>query len=170
MQLEVPIETVQWAAEYAAQRGKTVILDPAPAQKLDDGLIRNSDIITPNETELRVLTGEKTDNEHNLQKAANVLINRGVKTVVNKCGGKGAYLITAQNTTHIKGYEVTAVDTTAAGDSFNAGLAVSLAKDKDIRECIRYANAVGAMAVTKMGAQSAMPTSDELAKFINEYE
>lgn len=167
VQLEVPMETVEWAAEYAAKKGKTVILDPAPARPLSAELLRNVRIITPNETELQMITGVTVIDDASTRRAADMLLEQGVGTVVGKRGAKGACLITRNSMEVISGYRVTPVDTTAAGDSFNAGVAVSLAKGQDMIESIRYGNAVGAMSVTKMGAQSAMPTADEVLRFIN---
>ncbi len=166
LQLEVPMETVLWAAAYAKKAGKMVILDPAPAVELSEELLSCCAIVTPNETELSIIAQTDVKDEAGVIEAAQLLIQQGVQTVVHKSGGKGAYLITQSETVHVPGYKVEVKDTTAAGDSFNAGLAVSLAKGHSLTESIRYANAVGAMSVTKMGAQSAMPTEAELAVFL----
>ena len=166
LQLEVPLETVVWAAQYAAKQGKTVILDPAPARPLPETLLKCCSVVTPNETELQIVTGVSVSGDAGIRRAADLLLNQGVGCVVNKRGASGAYWLTREDMTGIPGFTVTAVDTTAAGDSFNAGLAVSLAKGSDMAESIRYANAVGAISVTKMGAQSAMPTADEVSRFI----
>ncbi len=166
LQLETPLETVAWAAQYAAGRGKTVILDPAPAQKLPDALLRCCTLVTPNETELQIATGVDTSDDAGVRKAADMLLAQGMGAVLNKRGSKGARWLTAAGSFDVPGFKVKAVDTTAAGDSFNAGFAVSLAQGKTTEESIRYANAVGAIAVTKMGAQSAMPTAAEVAEFI----
>ncbi len=167
LQLEVPMETVVWAAEYASKAGKLVILDPAPAVVLPEKLLACSGLVTPNETELSIISKMDVKDEADAVEAARILIRQGIQTVVHKCGGKGAYLITESETAHVPGFKVEVKDTTAAGDSFNAGLAVSLAKGNSLTESIRYANAVGAMSVTKMGAQSAMPTEAELAAFLD---
>lgn len=169
VQLEIPLETVEWAAAYAAEKGKTVILDPAPARGLPQRLLACSTIITPNETELSIIADIRVSDESSMRQAADVLMAQGVGMVVHKCGSKGAFLVNAQSAQLVPGYKVTAVDTTAAGDSFNAGLAVSLSKGQGLQESIRYANAVGAMSVTKMGAQSAMPTADDVSQFIMQY-
>jgi ribokinase len=166
LQLEIPMETVEWAADYAAKAGKLVILDPAPAVTLPEKLLKCSSIVTPNETELAIISQMDVKDDSSAIEAARALMDQGVGTVVHKSGGKGAYLITNKDAELVPGFKVSVVDTTAAGDSFNAGLAVSLAKSNDLRESIRYANAVGAMSVTKMGAQSAMPTEAELKAFM----
>lgn len=166
LQLEIPMETVEWAADYAAKAGKLVILDPAPAVRLSENLLKCSGIVTPNETELAIISEMNVDDESKAMDAAKALMKQGVSTVVHKSGGKGAYLMSDKEACLVPGFKVNVVDTTAAGDSFNAGLAVSLAKGNAMKESVRYANAVGAMAVTKMGAQSAMPTQAELKAFM----
>ncbi len=165
LQLEIPIETVEWAAEYAASNHKIVILDPAPATKLSGNLLKHCTCITPNETELEILSGIKITGKGELDKAKDYIFNQGVNTIIHKCSSKGAYLLEREEQLHIPGFKVEAVDTTAAGDSFNAGLAVSLAKGHPMPESIRFANAVGALSVTKMGAQSAMPSMDQVVEF-----
>ena len=167
LQLEVPMETVEWAAEYAKSLGKLVILDPAPAVTLSEKLLSCCGIITPNETELAIITHTQVTDESGAIESARILLEQGIQTVVHKRGGKGAYLVTAAETAHVPGFKVAVKDTTAAGDSFNAGLAASLAKGHSLAESIRYANAMGAMSVTKMGAQSAMPTEAELEAFLS---
>ena len=167
VQLEVPLETVEWAAAYAAERGKMVILDPTPAAQLPQRLIKCSHIITPNETELQIISGRSVRSETDAMQAAGVLLEQGAGMVVHKCGGRGAYLISPEEAELVPGFKVTAVDTTAAGDSFNAGLVVSLANGNSVRESTHFANAVGAISVTKMGAQSAMPTLEEVSQLIN---
>lgn len=167
LQLEVPLKTVAWAVKYASESGKFIILDPAPAQKLDDEILKNIDIITPNETEIQTLTDVKIRSEEDILTASRELLHRGVKAVINKAGEKGAYLITDSKFIRFPTYEVRAVDTTAAGDSFNAGLAVSLAAGKTLEESIVFANIVAAISTTKFGAQSAMPTLEECNEFLN---
>jgi len=166
LQLEIPIETVEWAAQYAFTNNKLVILDPAPARKLSKALLSNCSFITPNETELEIISEIKVLNVDSLESAKQALIQQGVSTIVHKCSSKGAYLLTKDDQLLIPGYKVEVVDTTAAGDSFNAGLAVSLAQGKGTEESIQFANAVGALSVTKIGAQSAMPTMSVVMEFI----
>lgn len=166
MQLETPIETVEWAAEYALSKNKTVILDPAPAGNLSERLLGNCSIITPNETEFELISGTAIRDENDMKAAGEALTNGGAKIIINKCGSRGAYLLMKDKAVLIPGYKVKAVDSTAAGDSFNAGLAVSLALGRELEESIAFANAVGAISVTKMGAQSSMPGLDEVTDFI----
>ncbi len=166
-QLEIPLDTILYTMERLNKAGKTIIFDPAPAMALPDEMYKYVDYITPNETEIEMLTQIKIENDEDLKKAGRWLISKGVKNVVAKAGKKGAYLITRDNFVHIPGFKVNAVDTTAAGDSFNAGLAFALSHGNDILECIRFANAVGAISTTGKGAQSAMPSIGEVEEFIN---
>lgn len=167
LQLEIPFETVEFIAQYGYRKGKTVILDPAPAQELSDALIQSCTYITPNETEMEVITGKPVTNEVSAFKAAQVLLQKGARVVINKAGRAGAYRIDCDGALHCAGYKVKAVDTTAAGDSFNAGFAASLALGRSEEDSLGYANAVAAISVTKLGAQSAMPTANEVAEFLN---
>lgn len=168
LQLEVPMETVEWAANFAQAKGKTVILDPAPAKQLPLTVLKCCDIITPNETELKIITGRTITSLEETIDAARELIGAGVGMVVHKCGKAGAYVITKDRVEYIPEYPVVVVDTTAAGDSFNAGLAVALGQGKTALDGARFANIVAALSVTKAGAQSAMPTLAEVTRLIEE--
>ena len=170
-QLEIPLETVCYAAKLAKAFGKIVILDPAPVPEVfPEELYQYVDIIKPNETELSMLTGMDTCGE-NLPRAVEKLKERGVKDVLVTLGEKGVYL-DAQTcgVCRIPAHRVTAVDTTAAGDSFTAALAFMLAQGKDIREAAEFANCVSAIVVTKKGAQSSIPTLEEVRRFYLECE
>jgi ribokinase len=125
------------------------------------------DYVTPNETELQAHTGMPADSDDEILAASRELIKRGAKNVIAKAGKRGAYLVDKDDFIHIEGYKVKAVDTTAAGDSFNAGFAYAISEGMDIKEAIRFANAVGGLSTTAMGAQSAMPTIDEVNEFIS---
>ncbi len=167
LQLEIPLYSCQQAAKYANRAGSTVILDPAPAVPLNDSFLQNISIITPNESELRLLTGSPTGTLAEAEAAAKRLLSRGVKAVVAKLGAKGCMYIDAAHSIYQEGFTVNAVDTTAAGDSFNAGLAYALSKKWDISKCLRFANAVGALSTTKAGAQGAMPTLEQALELMN---
>jgi ribokinase len=166
LQLEIPVDTVFYTMKRLKEAGKTVILDPAPARMLPDDIYHSMDYITPNETEIEILTGIEIKGEDDMKKAADILLDRGVGTVVAKAGKDGAYLINRHDFLHIPGFRVSAVDTTAAGDSFNAGFAYALSAGYEITECIRIANAVGALSTTSMGAQGAMPSLGQLTTFL----
>lgn len=167
LQLEIPLETVEWAAKTAHSLGKIVVLDPAPVKPLSRQLIANIDIITPNQNEVETLSGKPASTESEAAAAAKVLLDLGVRAVVNKSGARGVFYSDKDGTRHIQGFSVDAADTTAAGDSFNAGLVASLAEGFSMEESLIRANAVGALSTTKAGAQSAMPLRAELDMFLD---
>lgn len=158
LQLENPLDAIEEGLKLAKKHGCRVILDPAPAQPLSDDVIGLCDVLTPNETELEILTGMPVGTQEQAVAAARSLIARGAAMVLNKRGAAGAILVTAEAVSVHSGFRVTAVDTTAAGDSFNAGLAAGLAMGMDMPDAIRLANATGAISTTAAGAQPAMPT------------
>lgn len=157
LQLEIPMAGSIKAAQCAKESGSLVILDPAPAVPLPKELLSLVDYITPNETELFILTGMKTDTQEQVKAAALSLIDRGAKRVVAKLGRRGNLYVDREQAIFTPGFTVKAIDTTAAGDSFNAGLAFALCQGMELQEGLRLANAVGALSTTAMGAQAAMP-------------
>ena len=165
-QLENPLEAIMEGMRIAHDHGVTVVLDPAPARPLPDQIFGLCDIVTPNETELNILAGMPTDTVDEAVAAARSLSARGAKLVLNKRGAAGVLLVTADECRMIPGFKVEAVDTTAAGDSFNAGLAVGLADGLAIDDAIRLANATGAISTTRLGAQPAMPTREQAEALI----
>jgi len=166
MQLETPLATVQRAAEIARAAGVKVILNPAPAMPLDDALLANLTIITPNESEAELLTGVAVTDTASAEAAAKALLDRGVEVAIITLGSKGALLKTSKLTKVIPGFKVTAVDATAAGDVFNGSLAVALAEGKALEEAVRFANAAAALSVTKLGAQPSIPKREEIERLI----
>jgi len=170
LQLETPIETVLAAAKAGRNVAAVVILNPAPAQPLPEELYRSVDIITPNETEAEILTGKNDP-----QTAAAVLLERGLKMVIVTLGKDGALVATKGHPPQrIAGFNVHAVDATAAGDAFNGALSVALTRKyfkiiletRDVTDTIRYAHAVAALSVTRLGAQPSLPTADEVKYFL----
>ncbi|MBN1294976.1 MAG: ribokinase [Candidatus Latescibacteria bacterium] len=167
MQLEIPVETVETAAQVASASGVVVILNPAPAQPLSDELLRNVTILTPNESEAELLTGIKVEDEQGAKDAAETLIAKGIKTVIITLGARGVYLKSDEFTGIIPAFKVdNIVDTTAAGDVFNGVLAVSLAESKPLAEAIRFAHAAAALSVTKLGAQTSAPHRADIDSFL----
>jgi len=162
LQLEIPIMTVEYAALTAAANGIKVILNPAPAQKLHDYLLRHIWMITPDENEAEVLTGIKVTSETTAEKSANELQRRGVKNVIITLGSEGAYVKSDEFTGIIKGVKVEAVDTTAAGDVFNGALAAAFAEGEKIKDAVIFANKAAAISVTRLGAQASAPFRKEL--------
>lgn len=164
MQLEIPLETVVYAAKKATQFGKKVILNPAPAQALPPELFRHLYLITPNETEAELLTGIKVQNAHSAALAAQKLLDLGVQNVVITMGAEGAYFKSDAQELMIKTIKVKAADTTAAGDVFNGALAVEITSGKDWKEAIATACKAASVSVTRMGAQASMPYRRELER------
>ena len=160
MQLETPLETVEWAAKVAHDAGVPVILNPAPAQKLPKSLYPLIDWVTPNETEAELLTGVKVVDAASAAKAVGVLKKRGVGHVVITMGSKGAYCGDFNKVYPCR--KVKAVDCVAAGDTFNGAFAVALAEGKTCAEAIAFAQKASAISVTRPGAQSSVPYRKEL--------
>ncbi len=158
MQLETPLETVVWAAQTAHAKNVSVVLNPAPARKLPKELYKCLDWITPNETEAELLTGVKVTDLASAQKAEAVLKRRGVKNVVITLGSKGCY---AAGKIH-PCVKVRAVDTVAAGDTFNGAFVVALAEGKSVDEAVAFAQKASAIAVTRPGAQASVPFRREV--------
>ena len=169
MQLEIPIDIVYYTFKKASAKGIPVILDPAPAMKnLDLTRMKGLHIISPNESEASLLTGIDVDSEANAAKAASILAkSTKAKYVVIKLGGKGALLYEDGRHMLLPGYKVKAIDSTAAGDSFTAAMTIKLLEHGNIEKAIQYANAVGALCVSKKGAQPSLPTSKEVSEFIS---
>jgi len=170
LQLEIPMETVQFAARLAAEAGVKVILDPAPAPDvpLEDRLLRSVTCLTPNESEAERLTGICVRDEDSARAAAEKLLQSGARRVIVTLGAKGALLAGREETVEtvmIPGYPVQALDSTAAGDAFNGGLGAALARGLSWEEAVREANLVGALSVTRLGAQPSLPTADEVRRF-----
>ena len=164
-----PLETVTAALLLARQEGLKTMLDPAPAQPLSEELLRGVDILTPNESEACVLLGEAprrlTPADGKAVTAA--LRALGPAAVILKLGDQGAYYCDSETEVYAPGFAVTAKDTTAAGDTFNAALAVALAEEKPIAEALRFANAAAAISVTRAGAQASIPTRAEVDEFLS---
>jgi len=163
-QLESPLDTVAAAMKIAREEGARTILDPAPALPLPAELLAKVDILTPNESEASLLLGLPPQRVSicNAPALACALRERGPAAVVLKLGDQGCFYSDAQAEIHCPAVPVLARDTTAAGDVFNAALAVALAEDRPIREALRFANAAAAISVTRMGAQASLPTRAEL--------
>ena len=163
MQLETPLDTVQYIAETAMAKNVKVILNPAPACRLPDALLKNISIITPNEKEAEMLTGIRVNNTESAKEAAKALAAKGIETVIITLGPKGALIYDDNNFEHVKCEEVKAVDTTAAGDIFNGAIAVALTEGMPMNEATKFACSAATISVTRKGAQSSAPYRKELA-------
>jgi len=172
LQLEVPLLAVMAAARHARQRGVTVILDPAPALDLPAEFYPLVDIITPNEVEARQLVGFEVNTPDDAARAAESLLGRGVNTAIIKMGAQGVYYATQTQTgdsptsEFVPAFKVKAIDTVAAGDAFNGGLATALIEGQPLANAVRWGAVVGALATTKPGAQPSMPGRLEFGRFL----
>ncbi|MCT7982519.1 ribokinase [Laspinema sp. A4] len=168
LQLEIPLPAVLAAAKKAQNAGVPVILDPAPARELPPELYALIDIITPNETELSILTGIAVRDIETAREAITELQRRGVRTAIAKLGAKGVLCARGEEELFVPAFAVAAVDTVAAGDAFNGALAVAIAQGLPLREAIVWGAAAGALTVTKPGAQSALPSRLTFEDFLRE--
>ncbi len=173
LQLETPVETVEYIAKTAFSLKKKVILNPAPAQKLNSEIFPCLYLLTPNQTEAEMLTGIKIkpskgnsgiiiDELDSIKEAARTLKKMGVQNVVITLGVDGAYVLTDKLSVLIPGYKVKPVDTTAAGDTFNGALVVALSEGKEMDEAVDFANKAASISVTRFGAQSSVPKRSEI--------
>ena len=162
IQLEIPIVTISAIIEIAKTTGQKVILNPAPAQRLDFDLLDGLFLITPNETEASLLTGIPVKEELTARKAAQIIHDKGVQNVIITLGAQGAYLHNGTTSRIIHGKKVKAIDTTAAGDVFNGAMAVAISEGMNLEDAAGFANSAAAIAVTRLGAQSSVPFRNEI--------
>ena len=165
-QLEVPLATVQCAAELAHDAGVIIVLNPAPAQKLPPALLTLVTVLTPNEIEAEILTGVKVVDPESACAAADRLLEAGVKSVIVTMGAKGFLLAEENRREYIAAEKVNVVDTTAAGDAFTGSLAVGMGQGHNLHDSAGLANRAAALSVTRMGAQPSMPTLEEVRDFM----
>lgn len=169
MQLEMELAMSEHAIAIAHRHGIPVILNPAPARVLKDEMLGQVSYLTPNETEAGILTGMTVDSLETAEQAARILLQKGVKNVIVTLGSKGALIVNAEGAKSVPGFPVKAIDTVAAGDSFNGALAQQLVLGKTLEEAVSFANAVGALAVGKEGAIPSLPQLSEVEQFLNMY-
>ena len=166
LQLEIPLDLNFFIIKENSKKGKTIILDPAPFSTIPDEIFPLVSVITPNRIEIERLTGIKVKNKDDSLRACEILLDKGVQNVINKIDDYGVFLMNKDFNTFIESLDVKAVDTVGAGDAFNAGLAYSLSKDKDLISSTKLANLIGAISVTKKGAQNSLPNRKEINEFI----
>lgn len=164
-QLEIPLETVEYTAQIANHYHVPFLLDPAPARELSPQLLKLVSIIKPNETEAEILTGIPVVDEHSAKKAAEKLLKSGVQSVILTMSSKGFLITTSHGSKFVAGLKVHSVDSTAAGDAFIGALAYGLSGGKELKKAALFANKVAAISVTKKGAQSSLPTMEEVDSF-----
>lgn len=166
LQLEVPLESVFEAARLARSHDTRVVLNPAPAQPLSSELLALVDLITPNQTEAELLTGVKVTDEASAAQAAARFHQMGISDVMITLGSQGVYCSNARQQQLIPGFRVEAVDTTAAGDTFNGALLAAELAGADFKAAVRFAHGAAALSVTKFGAQSSIPSKQEVEAFL----
>ncbi|MBN1415904.1 MAG: ribokinase [Bacteroidales bacterium] len=169
LQLEVPNQTVRFAAKLAFENNIRVILNPAPAHPLDDELLGYISVLTPNKQEAEYLTGISITDERSVELAGRILLERGLTRVIITLGTKGAMVIDNGGAEHVPAFHVKSIDTTAASDVFNGALAVALAEGKNFYESVRFANAAAAISTTRLGAQPSIPKREEVMAWLRKH-
>jgi ribokinase len=169
IQLETSLAAIETSVRVATKHNIPIILNPAPYQEFPRELLKNVQYITPNETEATLLSGIEVIDEPTALEAAKKIYQMGVETVIITLGSKGALLYTGGDEGElVHGFKVEAVDTTGAGDAFNGGFAHAISKGQSIVEAMKFAHAVAALSVTKVGTAPAMPTLEEVESFLSE--
>jgi len=166
LQMEIPFETIEYALDVAVELDLLTFLNLAPAYPISDEMLKKIDYLILNESEARLLTNISVTDQDSAKAACSALFARGAHTVIITLGAKGALLATAKEFIFLPAYQVDVVDTTAAGDAFAAGFVVSLLKTQDLARSVQFANAVGALTVTKLGAQVSLPLKADVESFI----
>lgn len=169
LQLEMRLDVTKELIRRVHGYGVAILLNPAPAVRLEREILSKIDYLTPNETELSVLSGLPTETDEQAVAAAERLLRLGTKTVVATLGARGALIVGREGAKFVPGYKVAAVDTVAAGDSFNGALAVALREGKSLFEAVRFANAMGALTVQKAGAIPSLAYRDDVENFLREH-
>ncbi len=169
MQLEIPFSTVEYVLDKAQQWQIPVILNPAPARALSDAVLTKVHTLIVNETEAEMISGEKLSGSDSLQKISEKFMSRGPRIVIITLGSKGAYVASENFNGLIPGYKVKTVDTTAAGDVFCGAFATASCHDFSLVDAVKFANAAGAIAATKLGAQPSVPHKKEIEKLLKSY-
>jgi ribokinase len=170
MQMEIPLDAIQRAVDIAREGDTLSVLNPAPARPLPDTILERVHVLTPNQSEAKMLTGIPTHTLEGAEAAGRALLDKGVRTVIITLSARGALIVRPGETTHVEGVSVDAVDTTGAGDAFCAGLAVALAEGKTLEQATRLANLAGALSATKPGAMPSLPNREEVEAFAQALE
>lgn len=169
VQLEIPLEAVGEAVRIAGEHQIFSILNPAPWQPVPDDILRKCSLLTPNETEAKLMLGFSADTEMEPDVLAGRLLEKGIRQVVITLGEKGSYLAAAHCREHLAAFSVPAVDTTGAGDTFTAALGTALADKADLKEAVLYASAASAVTVTRYGVVEALPARGQIMEFLDRH-
>lgn len=167
MQLEIPLDTVRYIAEFAVEKNIQLILNPAPACALPDYLLKSISVITPNRKEAEMLAKCNITDVKTARQAAKILAGKGIETVIITLGAEGALILMNDRFTEVPALSVSALDTTAAGDIFNGALAVAISERQDIVEAVHFAVCAAAISVTRLGAQASAPYRKEVDALMN---
>lgn len=170
LQLEVNQDANEKVAQIAKDHGVRVIINTAPYQPVTDAFLNGAYLVTPNEVEAEALTGVHVTDLQSADRAAEVIFGKGVQNVLITLGGKGVYINEGNHSEIVPAYQVNAIDTTGAGDAFNGGLIAALAEGKSLREAAKFANALAAISVQRLGTTPSMPTREEVDAFLAERE
>lgn len=166
LQLEVNQDANERVARFAKAHGVKVIINPAPYQPMSDEFLKGAYLVTPNETEAEAMTGISVTDLESAGRAARVILEKGVQNVLITLGSRGVYINEGNVSQIIPAYKVKAVDTTGAGDAFNGGLLTALAEGKTLMESARFANALAALSVQRIGTTPSMPERAEIDAFL----
>jgi ribokinase len=170
LQLEIPFETVEYIIDLCASLGKKIMLNPAPARKLERRHLKPLYCLIVNETEAAMISGLPVESKDEIQEAAKALLGMGPQMVVITLGSKGVYYVSKREQKFVDAYPVKTVDTTAAGDVFCGVLAAQLVKNKKVEDAIKFANAAAALSTTILGAQPSAPNQQQIQEFLDQYE
>ncbi len=165
LQFEIPSKTVFESIRQANEKGATVVFNPAPMKPIPDEILACVNYLITNETETEMLTGIPSDTEENIRRQSEILLAKGVSCAIITLGDKGAFYNNGSESRFVPGFEVTAVDTTGAGDAFIAGLCYGLMKQFSLEKCVSLGSVAGAITVTRLGAQSSLPSEQEIMFF-----
>jgi ribokinase len=168
LQFEIPLDTIKYILTLASRNNKKVILNPAPALKIEPEYLKMVHMLVANQTEAALLAGiQQVKTLEQVKEAAKILSSIGPKAVIITMGSNGSYVIREDKTDEvIPAFKANAVDATAAGDTYCGALAVALAQDKSVKEAILFATAAAAISVTRMGAQTSIPKNQEILHFL----
>ncbi len=166
LQLDIPVETIRFAADMARSSGARVILNPAPALPVSDELLKSISILTPNASQAEILTGITITDERSAELAGRILLERGLSRVIITLRSKGAMVIDNGGAEHVPGFEMNSVDTSVVSDVFNGSLVVALSEGKNFYEAVLFANAAASISASRPGALASIPTRQETLELV----
>ena len=166
LQLDIPIKTIKFAADFARSSGVRVILNPSPALPVSNELLKLISILTPDSSQAEILTGIKITDERSAELAGRILLERGFNRVIITLPSKGAMVIDNGGAEHVPGFRMNTVDTSAANDVFNGNLAVGLAEGKNFYEAVLFANAAAALSASRSGTLPSIPDRNEILEVL----